>query len=360
MLTPRTASRVFADGCPRTTDHRSPAFAGLLRKSSRAGGRGRLIAQILFCSGGRVGCGCPPPLNSQRSTKDPQRCRAAFTLEKQRERASAFTLLELLIVISIVAVLLVLIAPAFTTIKGGTDVTSAAYTIKGVLDTARTYAKANNTYTWVGFYEEDVSQASVIPAPDPRCTGCVGRLVMSIVASKDGTNLGADASSSATGTENFIDATQLLQVNKLVKIDNVHLPLFVLGSGTGDTFDARPSPSPATDAPFSRFGELNAPPPNTAPYESTNLGLTKFPFQYPVGNPAPAWQYRFRRTLRFNPAGECRINSTYDVRRIVELGLLQTHGSATPTPSPGPGQYPGNALAVQITGFGGNVKIYRR
>ena len=52
---------------------------------------------------------------------------------------------------------MVLIAPAFTTIKGGTDVTSAAYTIKGVLDTARTYAKANNTYTWVGFYEEDVS-----------------------------------------------------------------------------------------------------------------------------------------------------------------------------------------------------------
>src|SRR5439155_9960440 len=71
---------------------------------------------------------------------------------------AGFTLLELLIVIGIIAVLLVLIAPALTTIKSGTDVTSAAYTIKGVLDTARTYAKANNTYTWVGFYEEDVSQ----------------------------------------------------------------------------------------------------------------------------------------------------------------------------------------------------------
>ena len=59
---------------------------------------------------------------------------------------------------------MVLIAPAFTTIKGGTDVTSAAYTIKGVLDTARTYAKANNTYTWVGFFEEDVSQSSTNPA----------------------------------------------------------------------------------------------------------------------------------------------------------------------------------------------------
>src|SRR4029079_15183545 len=89
---------------------------------------------------------------------------------KQRypESIRGFTLLELLIVVGIIGLLLVLIAPAFTYIKGGTDVTSAAYTIQGVLDTARTYAKANNTYTWVGFYEEDVSQPSVIPAPDPR------------------------------------------------------------------------------------------------------------------------------------------------------------------------------------------------
>jgi prepilin-type N-terminal cleavage/methylation domain-containing protein len=69
-------------------------------------------------------------LRSQRSTKNPERCCAAFTL------------VELLIVVGIIALLLVLIAPAFTYIKGGTDVTSAAYTIKGVLDTARTYAKS--------------------------------------------------------------------------------------------------------------------------------------------------------------------------------------------------------------------------
>src|SRR5436305_4243405 len=47
-----------------------------------------------------------------------------------------FTLLELLIVVGTIGLLLVLIAPAFTTIKGGTNVTSAAYTIKGILDTA--------------------------------------------------------------------------------------------------------------------------------------------------------------------------------------------------------------------------------
>src|SRR2546421_10651952 len=91
-------------------------------------------------------------------------------------RSVGFTLLELLIVVGIIGLLLVLIAAAFTTIKGGTDVTSAAYTIKGVLDTARTYAKANNTYTWVGFFEEN--------ATNPGADG-IGRVVISIVASQD-------------------------------------------------------------------------------------------------------------------------------------------------------------------------------
>jgi prepilin-type N-terminal cleavage/methylation domain-containing protein len=325
------------------------------------------IKRIFFCKRKRAAHDERPvsprshfrPLTSTEGGPESVR---GFTLPKLRDPESVrgFTLIELLIVVGIMGLLLVLMAPAFTYIKGGTDVTSAGYTIKGVLDTARTYAQANNTYTWVGFYEEDGSQASIIPAPDPRCTNCIGRFVMSIVASKDGTNLGADVSSSATGTENFIDPTKLMQVGKLVKIDNIHLPLFTLGTGTGDTFDARPSPTPSADAPFSRFGELNAAPPNTAPYEATNNGLTIFPFQYPVGNPAPAWQYRFRRTLRFSPTGECRVNSTYDVRKVVELGLLQTHGNIAPTPTPSAGNYLGNAAAVQITGFGSSVKIYQR
>src|SRR6266478_8609844 len=131
----------------------------------------------------------------------------------QRKCASAFTLLELLIVIAIIAVLLVLIAPAFTSLKSAGDVTSAAYTIKSVLDTARTYAKANNTYTWVGFYEENVS--STTPG-----TAGVGRLVMSIVASKDGTML----YTGNLGTPVTLDPANsgtLVQVGKLTKIDDV-------------------------------------------------------------------------------------------------------------------------------------------
>ena len=241
---------------------------------------------------------------------------------------------------------MMLIAPAFTTIKGGTDVTSAAYTLKGVLDTARTYAKANNTYTWVGFYEENVANP-VSPNTD---TPKIGRLIMSIVASKDGTNV-YGSTGSAT-----IDATRLTQLGKLIKIENVHVPLFALGTGAGDTFDARPSPSPASDANNSRLGELNGVPPNTAPL------TTPHNFQYPVGNAGA--QYTFSRLLEFTPRGESRVIGDSAIRRVVEIGLLQTHGTATPPPLSGGGtsfvNWDGNVVALQVNGFAGDVRIYRR
>ncbi len=269
----------------------------------------------------------------------------------QLKRASAFTLLELLIVVGIIGLLLVLIAPAFTTIRGGTDVTSAAYTIKGVLDTARTYAKANNTYTWIGFFEEDVSQSS------PAAAG-IGRLVMSIVASKDGTTV---YNPNSQTNPDPIDPTKLAQVGKLVKIDNIHLPLFAIGSGTGEVFETRPAlqNDPVAVYNYSRFGEINATVPDTAPYTNS-----QFPFWYPLSAASQLQaQYYFQKTLQFSPTGECRMNSTYDVRQVIEVGLLQTHGTAVPAPIGGSGStliYGGNVAAVQITGFGGSVKIYRR
>ena len=288
-------------------------------------------------------CRCRSTLNSVRP---------GFTSLKLRERASAFTLLELLIVIGIIAVLLVLIAPAFTSLKSAGDVTSSAYTIKGALDTARTYAKANNTYTWVGFYEENVANQSSPNIDQPP----VGRLIMSIVASKDGTNVYG----SGNGT---IDPTKLIQVGKLMKIENIHLPLFAVCTSncTGDSFDTRPplQNDPTAGYNYSRFGELNAAQPNTAPY------TTPYNFQYPVGNPTPALQYVFSKLLQFSPRGESRVNgNSYDIRRVVEIGLIQTHGTATPVPVSGGGTsnvvFSGNVAAVQINGFAGDVRIYRR
>jgi prepilin-type N-terminal cleavage/methylation domain-containing protein len=244
----------------------------------------------------------------------------------------AFTLLELLIVVGIIAMLMVLVAPAFTNIKGGTDVTSAAYMIKGTLDTARTYAKANNTYTWVGFFEEDVSQSSTNPA-----TAGVGRLVMSIVASRDGTmlytgNLGTPATLDPPSSGN------LFQVGKLTKIDNVHLKTFAAPTATPPphSFDTRP----AATSTAAQIGDTTPPSP----------ALT---FHYPAGSPSA--QYTFVKVVQFSPRGEAVVaNSNYTLAPIAEVGLEPTHGASVPA------SIPANVMAIQVAGIAGDVRIYRR
>lgn len=251
---------------------------------------------------------------------------------------AGFTLLELLIVIGIIAFLMILIAPAFTNIKSGGDVTSAAHTIKSVLDTARTYAKANNTYAWVGFYEEDVSQ----PSTNPPTTG-VGRLVMSIVASKDGTMLYTLPLTSLWTLDGLPpNPLTLIQVGKLVKIDNLHLKTFAAATATPppDNFDTRPVASSTA-----QIGDLSP----SNPYLA---------FHYPV-NISPA-QYTFTKVIQFNPRGESLVdNSTYfasgaNLPRVSEIGVEPTHGASVPV------SVPANVVAIQFTGFAGDVRIYRR
>jgi prepilin-type N-terminal cleavage/methylation domain-containing protein len=258
----------------------------------------------------------------------------------------AFTLIELLVVVGIMAIMFALVAPAFTNIKAASDVTAAAYSVSGALEIARTHAKANNTYCWVGFFEEDASKPSTTPG--------IGRLVISIVASADGTTIYGSSSGA-------IDPTKLVQVGKLIRIDNVHLPLFKTGSASGDNFDSRPAPDYNNFNGYNdaRIGELTGASPNTAPH------TTPYRFQYPVGNPAPAAQYTFKHLMQFSPRGESRVNGdSYDIRHVVEIGLVPTHGSTAPTPKAGAGtsaaEYAGNVAAIQITGFGSTVKIYRR
>jgi prepilin-type N-terminal cleavage/methylation domain-containing protein len=259
----------------------------------------------------------------------------------------AFTLVELLVVMGIIAILSALLIPAFTSLKGANEITNAVYTVSGVLQQARTYAMANNTYVWVGLFEED---------PSTPGTAGTGALVLSTVASKDGTPVYTDTSAP-------IDPARLTQIGKLIKINNVHMPILADGTGTGDTFDTRPVPDltfnascNCTNSQDARFGDINTlPVEQSAPHTNT-----RFPFQYPVGDPAPSPQYTFQKTLQFGPRGESRINSTYDFRRVVEIGLLGTHGNVVPTPAPSPGQYLGNVAAIQMTGIGGTVKIYRR
>jgi type II secretory pathway pseudopilin PulG len=243
-------------------------------------------------------------------------------------------LLELLIVVGIIAILFVLLTPAFTSLKGAGDVTGAAYTIKGVLDTARTYAKANNTYTWVGFYEEDTTAAT--PTNNNPPYPGKGRVLIATVASKDGTKIFEDTDPAVA-----LPPDRIRQVGKLVKIEGIHLTDIGNPSPTPnptpipDTLLARPYTPYTEGSPFDHFNRIG----------SDSSDSTLFPFA--------AQNYTFYKTIRFNPRGEANINSTYTVKHQGEIGVKPTHGTTVDTNSL-------NVVAIQFSGLGGGVKIYRR
>jgi prepilin-type N-terminal cleavage/methylation domain-containing protein len=221
----------------------------------------------------------------------------------------AFTLIELLVVIGIIGLLMVLIVPAFTSLKSAGDVTSAAYTIKGALDTARTYAKANNTYTWVGF-------AGSIGGT------VTGQVQVAIVASKDGTDLGTGVN--VVGPPIDITA-RVTPVGKLVRIDNIDIGNTGVPTNDGTDFESRPAVDPA--------------------YRVSASGDTDYPFT--------VQETPFNRWIRFSPRGEAVVKGgETQIARYAEVGVLPTHGMAlAPTP---------NIVAIQISGLGGDVRIYRR
>jgi prepilin-type N-terminal cleavage/methylation domain-containing protein len=266
---------------------------------------------------------CSSALEKKRSLSS-RRCSIAFPKR-------SFTLLELLVVVSIIAILLVLIAPAFTSIKTAADLTNAAYTVKGLLEQARTYSIINNTYTWIGFFEENGAVYPTNPA-----TAGTGRVVISIVASRDGAIVYQQPVNNPSVA---MDPTRLVQVIRLIRLDNVHLRTFANGTGTGDAdkFPIRP-PIPGNFSDNAKIGD-------TSPPDSLR------PFQYPVGDASTPAQYTFVKMIEFSPQGEARVNNNnYTIRALLEIGLQPVRQVIRDD---------NKDCAVQITGFSGNIKVYQ-
>lgn len=232
---------------------------------------------------------------------------------------------------------MVLIAPAFTSLKTGNDITTAAYTITGALEQARNYAMANNTYVWVGFYEEDIT-ATTPTSTTPPYPG-KGRVLIAAVFSTDGTKIYEDADPVAQ-----LPATRIKQLGRLVKIEGVHI------TDIGAPPLPTPSPAPSADSldgrpdwPYTYAAGIGADHFNRI--NSGSADTTRFAFT--------AQNYTFSKTVRFNSRGEANINSTYSLKNAAEVGLKPTHGTTVDNGSR-------NLVAIQFGGVGGNFKIYRQ
>lgn len=224
-----------------------------------------------------------------------------------------------MLVLGIFCLLLALVVPALVGFKSAGDINRATAEVGGILENARSFARANNTYVWVGFFEENA-----VGGTAPASSG-TGRIIISVVASKDGTRLSA--------TQLALDPAGLVQINKLIRIENMHLAApggsFPLGSGTGVAFEGRPAATAQIGA---------------------DLPASPLP---PFNSPGSAGSYTFTRVLEFTPRGEARADSSGAIPPLIEVGLQATHGNYVDTASM-------NVAAIQISGIAGNVKTYRR
>ena len=243
----------------------------------------------------------------------------------------------MLVVIGIIAILLVAIVPAFTKIKTAGDITNAANTIKDALEQARAFAMANNTYVWVGFYEENTT-ASAPTVSNPPYPG-KGRIVLATVFSKDGTKIFDDNDPTAS-----LPAGAISTLGKLIKIEGIHL------TDIGAPPSPTPVPTPMADSldgrpdwPYTDGAGIGADHYNRI--NSDSADTTRFKFT--------ALSYTFPKTIRFSPRGEANPNSTYSLKNAAEFGLRPTHGNTVDALSR-------NVVAVQFAGIGGNFKIYRQ
>ena len=277
--------------------------------------------------------------------------RPLISLQHGAESVRGFTLLELLSVIGVISILLVLIGPAFTTLTSATDVTSAVYGVKGVLENARTYAKANHTYVFVGFAEVD---SSVDPSVSPQVTtgdSPYGRVAVAVVASKDATSLYQYATSDQGNdwTANYANGTRLVAIGKLQTYENLHFVPVDFGSW---------SPTAHPNSKMARYQ------PTGPPYILGHaLSSSVTPFTWPLGSPLDSgYQYRFDRVIIFEPTGIARIATSTNgdaIAHVIEIDFQPTHGKVFQSLPTDFNQDVGKHAVIQLGTTSGAVRVYR-
>ncbi len=223
--------------------------------------------------------------------------------------ARGFTLLELLAVIGIMAFCGVLAMPALSFV-GASGFTKSTARASELLEEARAYAVAHNTYTWVAFY--------AVPATGAQA----GTVYMALLASQDGTSEAVSGAAFGSytdwpqGVSAAPSATNCQLIRKIEAFPQVGFA------------DAGAYPVPSAPATASLGSAATATP-------SFSLAIPGLGSQ------------NFNRAIQFTPAGEAKVQAA--LVPAIEFDLYPLHGTTASKTM---------AAVMRINGYTGQARVY--
>ncbi|HSI86479.1 MAG: hypothetical protein ACAI35_25715 [Candidatus Methylacidiphilales bacterium] len=227
-----------------------------------------------------------------------------------RKNKLAFSLLELLLVIGVMATAVACLRPAVSDLTAGSNFSRSTYQISGALEQARSYAQSRNTYVYVAMAERD--------GLNPSQAG-TGRMVFVVMASRDGTR-GYDVNS----------PTQL-STDKLTPVTQPIILSGVQMTDVGATAITRPA------------------------IQSVDYSLSSSTCATPLTMTVNGTIYTFNKIIQFDPQGIARIQTSSNGDEVpvwIEVGIREMRGNTVPAKA--------QQGAVQVAGVSGMVKVYRQ
>lgn len=214
-----------------------------------------------------------------------------------------FTLVELLVVMSIMTILAAISAPSIFSLINSSKMNQTTSELAGLLEQARQYAAGHNTYVWVAFNTQVVND--------------INTLSVAVVASTDGSN---------PGVFGAVPSPSLNLISKVRTFQQVQLE----------------------SAGYFTTSQVSSLPTITPVIGSANALSTSATFN--IQMPGSTTDTSFTQSIEFTPSGEAR-NTTSPID-LIEFGLEPAQTSSVSNTN--------NVAVVRVNGITGQAFVYRR